>query len=49
MPDLKANILVVFYSRDGSVEVLAKPSVKAHVKPEPKSGFAAYPIWFRQM
>jgi len=24
MPDLKANILVVFYSRDGSVEALAK-------------------------
>jgi NAD(P)H dehydrogenase (quinone) len=24
MPDAKANILVAFYSRDGSVEALAK-------------------------
>jgi hypothetical protein len=28
---------------------LLKPSVKEPVKPEPKSGFAAYPIWFRRM
>jgi hypothetical protein len=46
MPDPKANVLVAFYSRDGSVEALAKAVVKERVKPEPKSGSAAYPISF---
>jgi hypothetical protein len=49
MPEPKANILVVFYSRDGSVEALAKPSVKEPVRREPKSGFAACRISFLRL
>jgi len=46
MAEHKANILVVFYSRDGSVEALLKPSAKEPAKLEPTLGSAAYPISF---
>ena len=42
MPKPKANILVVFYSRDGSVEALAK-AVSEEAREVPKSGSAACP------
>jgi hypothetical protein len=41
MADSKAKILVAFYSRDGSVEALAKAIGEGPVKQEPKCGSAA--------
>jgi hypothetical protein len=49
MPSPKANILVAFYSRDGSVEALAKAVSEGAREAGAKSGFAAYPTWFLRM
>ncbi len=45
MANSKGNILVAFYSRDGSVEALAKMWLKGHAK-EPKCGSVRCPISF---
>ena len=44
MPKPKANILVVFYSRDGSVEALAEAVSEGAREARPKCGSAACPI-----
>ena len=46
MADAKAKILVVFYSRDGSVKRLPKRWVKELVRPGPRCCSAACPISF---
>ena len=43
MPEARAKILVVFYSRDGAVEALAKAITEgAPEKQEQKSGCAVF-------